>query len=262
MGHRSSGNKSRDALPHDGFNRSDHALVVIGGHPPDRRVLGHLPLTQNVVCADSGLDHALRLGLTPSAVVGDMDSVDASNLNAVRLKGCAIVEHPADKDLTDTELAIAHAVTSGCRRLTVVWGGGDRIDHVLGVIASLGHPSLADLDSLTAWVAVDRVDVVHAGRELVVDQPCDTTISLIPIGSSDAVVTTRGLKWNLQNVHLPAHSAKGVSNVVIDRPCSIASVSGVIAVVVPGTLDDVRRVSDENSESAGARNSSGGRHAR
>lgn len=221
----------------DGASRDDRALVVIGGHPPDRRILGHLPDSTTVICADSGLDHALRLGLEPTAVIGDMDSVSGASLELARSMGCAVIEHPADKDLTDTELALAHAVDIGCRHITVVWGGGDRIDHVLGVIAALGHPRLADLDSLTAWLAADRLDILHPGRELVVDHRPETLISLLAIGSLESVVSTSGLKWDLDDASLSSRSARGVSNVVMSRPCRIVSRRGVIAVVTPGWLE-------------------------
>lgn len=48
-------------------NQEFHALIVIGGDQPDLRALAHIPKDATVICADSGLDHALSLGLTPHA---------------------------------------------------------------------------------------------------------------------------------------------------------------------------------------------------
>lgn len=218
------------------------AIIVIGGHPPDRRVLDVLPLGLDVICADSGLDHALRLGLVPTTVIGDMDSVSDANLAAARSAGCSIVEFPPHKDSTDTELALRYAIESGVRRLTLVWGGGDRIDHVLGVISALGHPRLAELESLDAWLASDHIQILHSSREIVADHLPETTVSLLPIGSGETVVTTRGLRWNLQSALLSADSARGVSNVVEESPYWIRCESGVVAIVVPGSLSDTDSV--------------------
>lgn len=229
----------RGDRPHEGSDGS--AVVVIGGHPPDRRVLGSLPIVRDVICADSGLDHALRLGLVPTTVIGDMDSVDPCSLETARSLGCAIVEHPRDKDFTDTELALSHAVRAGHSDITVVWGGGDRIDHVLGVIAALAHPNLGSLDGLRAWIAADRVDVLHPGRDILAEHRLETTLSLLAIGTRDSVVTTSGLKWDLDKAQLSADSARGLSNVVIASPCSIRCDAGVTAVVVPGLLDSAHR---------------------
>jgi thiamine pyrophosphokinase len=216
----------------------DHSVIVIGGHPPDSRILGVLPSRHRVICADSGLDHALRLGLTPDVVIGDMDSVDHSSLAKARAMDCTIIEHSVDKDFTDTELALEYAIRIGSRDITLVWGGGDRIDHVLGVIAALGHDHLAALDSVRAWIATDRIDVVHAGRNLVTDNAVDTTISLITLGTRNAVVTTRGLKWDLNAGTLTGDRARGVSNLVVSSPCSIHCQSGTLAVISPGYLSD------------------------
>lgn len=214
-----------------------HAVIVLGGHPPDRRVLGVLPSSPTVICADSGLDHALRLGLEPHVVIGDMDSVDPSNLSSARARECEILVHPPEKDFTDTELALSYVVDAGFDRVTLLWGGGDRIDHVLGVVAALGHRRLADLDRLDAWIAADRLHVVHAERELRLDHAANTTLSLISIGTGDAVVTTNGLKWNLTDEPIDSTRARGLSNLVESTPCSIRCETGVAAVVVPGALD-------------------------
>ena len=119
------------------------AVVVIGGLAPDRRLSSILVRPTIVVAADAGLHHAIDLGLRVNAVVGDMDSVDHAILTGAELNGVEVVRSPRDKDLTDTELALRHAASRGATRITVVTGGGGRLDHQLGVIASLAHRDLA-----------------------------------------------------------------------------------------------------------------------
>lgn len=223
---------------HDGD--TDHAVIVIGGHPPDRRVLGFLPAVHTVICADSGLDHALRLGLDPRIVIGDMDSVDPSSLSTIRTRNCEIHEHPTDKDFTDTELALEFAVTRGFHTVSLVWGGGDRIDHVLGVFAALGHRRLARLDRLEAWIATDKIDVIHAGRRVCFDYRADTTVSLLALGP-ESMATTTGLKWNLDSDLVALDRARGLSNVVVSSPVSIHCDEGVVALVTPDLLSENRR---------------------
>lgn len=215
-----------------------HGIIVLGGHPPDRRVLDVVPVAHGIVCADSGLDHALRLGLTPTAVIGDMDSVDAHSLEVARSLDCDIVSYPTHKDATDAELALTHVLDAGYRHVTVVWGGGDRIDHVLGVFAALAHPRLGGLDSLTAWIASDRIDIVHEGHSLISEAAPGTTVSLISLGTRDTVVSTTGLQWDLERARLASDSARGLSNVMISIPVTIHAHQGVTAVVTPGCVAD------------------------
>ena len=48
--------------------------------PLDPLAVGAVPAGAYVVAADGGLDHALAAGLTPDALVGDLDSVSAGGL--------------------------------------------------------------------------------------------------------------------------------------------------------------------------------------
>jgi hypothetical protein len=49
-------------------------VVVSGGAPPDPQAALAVPLGPRVIAADSGLDHALALGLEVEIAVGDFDS--------------------------------------------------------------------------------------------------------------------------------------------------------------------------------------------
>lgn len=215
-----------------------HVLLVTGGDPPHPRALEHLEGVDLVICADSGLDHALALGLRPDVVIGDMDSVGAGALEVARRDGTSIVEAPRDKDLTDTELAIAHAVENGARSLTILAGGGDRIDHVLGIVSAASHPSLAALDRVSIHLGRDLMHVVHGGRTVSLELPIGTTLSLIPLAGHAHGVTTSGLRWPLRNETLHGSAARGVSNECSHPDAVIAVESGVVAVVLPGHFSE------------------------
>ena len=111
-----------------------HALIVIGGDRPDPRALQHITPKTVVICADSGLDHALSLGLTPDIFLGDMDSVSSTGLLTSQQATWKVITYDPLKDQTDTELALQYASSQGYENITLLWGSGDRIDHVLGVV--------------------------------------------------------------------------------------------------------------------------------
>ena len=89
------------------------AVIVIGGGGIDPRVVAHLPADRMVIAADSGLDHAMELGLEVDLLVGDLDSVSQQALAEASARGTPVERHRPDKDATDTELAIAAAVERG-----------------------------------------------------------------------------------------------------------------------------------------------------
>ena len=113
------------------------AIVVAGGPliwpPPDSALLGHLrgapdaPRFDEVIAVDGGLDVALAAGLIPTLLLGDLDSVSPSALGWAKQHGIPVVEHPADKDDTDTALALAHVAATGRLAETdvVLLGGVD-----------------------------------------------------------------------------------------------------------------------------------------
>lgn len=210
-----------------------HVLLVTGGDRPHPEALVRLDDVDLIICADSGLDHALALGLRPDVVIGDMDSVGERALETARRSDTTIVEAPRDKDLTDTELAIAHALEHGTESITILAGGGDRIDHVLGIVSAAAHPDLAALESVNIRLGRDLMHVVHGGRRCSLELPVGTTLSLVPLAGHAHGVTTSGLRWPLRHETLHGSAARGVSNECSHPEVTVSVESGVVAVVIP-----------------------------
>ena len=217
-------------------HKKSHALIVIGGDRPDSRALAHIPSDATVICADSGLDHALALGLMPTVFLGDMDSVSPGALANSQSETWTVISYDPLKDQTDTELALQYASSQGYENITLLWGSGDRIDHVLGVLAALSHESLSNVQNLVAWIGADRVEILHAPRSYNDQVLIGTTVSLMPLGPSVAGVTTTGLQWNLNHELLAPQSARGVSNIAVLSDINIDIDTGVLALVYPGFL--------------------------
>jgi thiamine pyrophosphokinase len=206
-------------------------VVVIGGGPLSTRAIA-AAADATVIAADSGLDHALAAGLQPSLLVGDLDSISESGLAWAQHHGVDIERHPVDKDLTDTELALEVAARYGTEGVLVMGGVGDRLDHLLGTIVALGRPSLAAQSSVSAWLGDTHLHVACAGRTVHLDDPPGTTFSVLSLHGEATGVSVTGARWSLADATLPAGSALGVSNVVVDA-VEVRCAIGVLTVVVP-----------------------------
>ena len=213
---------------------SSHTLIFIGGDPPHPNVRQHLPTDAYVIAADSGYAHAIAMGLVPNELVGDMDSITAVDLSDARNSSILISQFPANKDLTDTEIAIASAIARHSSHVTVVSGGGDRFDHVLGMVHSLS--SCAGTVDTTLLIGTARVSYVSYTREFLLDTQPGEIVSLIPIGG-DATVTTTGLQWELNNDTLQSFASRGVSNIATSNSVSISVTNGCLAVIQPFFLN-------------------------
>ena len=75
-----------------------------------------LQLGDRIVCADAGARHARRLGLMPDLVVGDLDSIEADDRDWLVQNGVQVITYPHDKDQTDLELALQHALPENPQR--------------------------------------------------------------------------------------------------------------------------------------------------
>ncbi len=210
------------------------AAVVTGGEALHPDVLGLLDHADLVVAADSGLDRLWDLGRLPDLVVGDLDSVTPTALATARHHDVPVDAHPTDKDATDTELAILAALERDCASVTVVSGGGDRLDHLLGWLSVLSSPALAHLAHLDAWCGSTHVHVLHGPRthQWTGDAPGDV-VSLLPWGGDCHGVTTHGLRWSLVDASLSASSSRGVSNEIVLDTATVSLTTGVLAVVRP-----------------------------
>ena len=212
-----------------------HAIVVIGGDPPDPRVRARLPHPAYVVAADSGFDHAVALGIDVDLLVGDLESLSAAGLARAEALGVPIERHPTEKDATDIELAIDAAVRDGADAVTVVTGGGDRLDHLLVGILLLGHPMLADRPA-DAWIGPAHLTGLHGPGTVTVSGRPGQLVSLVPIGGDAVGITTVGLAYPLADETLTAATTRGVSNVLLDATATITLTAGSLLVIQPEAL--------------------------
>lgn len=214
---------------------SDMVLVVTGGDPVDP---AHVPVGvpgMQVVAADSGIEHALALGLRVDVAVGDFDSVDPAALEAVREAGAVADAHPAAKDATDLELAMAVAVGLGARHVHVLGGHGGRLDHLLANALLLAAPAFADVRT-TAQMGPARVAVVRSESEATLEGPVGDLVTLLPVRGPAVGVTTSGLLYPLAGEDLAPGTTRGVSNELVAAIATVALSAGVLLAVQPGEL--------------------------
>ncbi|MGZ4676235.1 MAG: thiamine diphosphokinase [Acidimicrobiia bacterium] len=215
-----------------------HALVFAGGDPPDARAVDdHVALIAAgdcvVIAADSGVAHALALDLPIHLVIGDLDSADPDHVGRATAAGARIDTHPADKDMTDLELALHAARDLGASEVTVLGAGGGRLDHLIANLLLLAHVDYADL-AIEADLADARVTVVRGRRTL--DGAAGSTVTLLALGGPARGVTTTGLRWALHGDELIPASTRGVSNEIASPPATVHVESGVLLAVQPRSV--------------------------
>ena len=181
-----------------------------------------------IVCADGGTRHALALGLTPSVIIGDLDSILEEEKRKMKEDGVQILQYPRDKNETDLELALNYAIESGAHEIIVIAAQGNRLDQTLGNLALLTNVQLSTLN-----VKLDdgmEEAFFCRGRSEVRGRRGDL-VSLIPWGSGVSGVRTEGLRWPLSNETLFPHKTRGISNEMLDEVAEIQITSGLLLVI-------------------------------
>lgn len=218
-------------LPDASASQPRRVIVLAGGEWARPRLVRPLATDARVIAADGGLELAGALDLDVDLVVGDLDSVDPTQLAEVAAAGARIERHPVDKDRTDLAIALDAVAADGPAQVTVIGGHGGRLDHLLAGVSLLASPAYAAL-SITALMGPAIVTVIRDAAELI-GEPGEL-ISLVPIHGAAAGVTTRGLRFPLTDGELSAGSSQGVSNVFAEEIAQVRRSAGVLLAIQPG----------------------------
>jgi thiamine pyrophosphokinase len=206
------------------------AIIFANGKFPDPSSARDLLRPDDlVIAADGGTRHALAAGVTPDAVIGDLDSLSPEEQAQVEEAGSRIVRFSPHKDETDLELALQYAVRAGATEIIVLAALGGRLDQTVANLLLLAMPELGGIDvhvvegAQTAFLIQDQA--------LIEGQPGDT-VSLIPLRGDAVRVTAEGLEWPLQEDTLCFGPARGVSNVLRAEQARVRVQQGLLLCVI------------------------------
>jgi thiamine pyrophosphokinase len=206
-------------------------IIFANGELPDpNRARLLLRADDYILCADGGTRHALALSIQPNLIIGDMDSAEREQLKTLRDADVPIELFSHDKNETDLELAINHAIDLKPEQIVIIGALGGRLDQTLGNIALLtglrpsGHDFDVRLDDGVEEVFIcrDRAQV-HGSR--------GDLVSLIPWQGAVMDVRTENLKWPLKSETLYPDKTRGISNELLGKTASVSIGSGLLLVV-------------------------------
>jgi len=185
----------------------------------------YLAAATAVIAADGGSKHLWRLGHLPDAVIGDMDSLPQQSRQWLVDADVPLIVAPVNKDETDLELALLHAVAHYDEEILIFAAFGGRLDQTLANILLLAHPALAErrIELLTPY---ERAWLVTAESEI--RGEIGDTVSFIPLGGEVLVRQTHGLQWTLKDEILAFGPARGVSNEMTSQVAEVSVESGTL----------------------------------
>lgn len=178
-----------------------------------------------IIAADGGQNRAREFGLQPDCVIGDFDS---TTLNEDF--DCLYITYPAEKDLTDTEAALTHALEKGCRNVILLGGMGGRLDHTMGNIGLLDK-YYNSFDHMEFIDGKNRMELLKdSGRTLKRDGRYKY-FGLVSLNAEASGIDIRGAKYELTGASLERASTLGVSNEFSEDTVDIYVREGTLLIV-------------------------------
>ena len=169
--------------------------------------------TLPLIAADGAANALIANGLKPSVIVGDCDSVRAELLE----------QYPhvcnRSQDTTDFEKAFAYLKKENLLPAIVVGMSGGCLDRILSNVFIFSQT-----DAL--FLSNTQIGFALKGRKTF-DWEVDTKVSLF--GCPHAIVTSHGLKWELNRTELTFGGFQSCSNRVQTSPLTL-DVEGKILV--------------------------------
>lgn len=196
---------------------SSSVLIANGKKPRNKKIIEILKNAKNVICIDNGYELASELNITPSVVIGDLDSVDITKIS----KDILIIKDE-NQNTNDLEKTLNYCLRKNIRDIILVGATGERDDQNLATLLI----SLNYIDQLNIEILSDLYSIKFVNSEREFEAIPMREVSLISIDKENTI-TTQGLKYNLEKSKLSS-ATHGISNYSIEKKFSISCSSPLI----------------------------------
>ena len=193
------------------------AFIYTGGRINEKNITEHPKGDDIVIAADSGYKNARLLGERPQIVLGDFDSLGSAELP----EGIEILQVPAEKDFTDTQLAVDTAVKKGVDEIIIIGGLDGRLDHTLSNLSILEdlyqkriHAHITNGYNRIRYINSTSTLIARSGFKY---------LSIICLSKKAKGVSVEGCKYSLANAKLTKDFQFAVSNEITGN-CALISV--------------------------------------
>jgi thiamine pyrophosphokinase len=181
-----------------------------------------------LICCDGGARHLKAASMMPDVLMGDMDSLDGEQLANYERLGVKIIKYPANKDFTDTALALDYAMSLQPESIDI-WGAqGGRTDHAL---ANLFLLLKARQSGIKTRLMDEYCETFVAGDETFFAKSAGCLVSLIALSPTVEGVTLQGFLYPLAGGTFRMSESRGISNIIQADRASIRVGSGHLLVI-------------------------------
>jgi thiamine pyrophosphokinase len=205
---------------------AESTVAVLVANAPIRwspNLAARVAAARPLLAADGGANHLARLGLRPTAVIGDLDSMSDETRSWLG-EDCLIQK--IDQDRTDLEKAIEYAFDElGVQSMTVLAALSGRTDHDLANLGLLARLAMGDR---LVFESQDQRVLAVAGEANLAATPGETW-SFWTFDPS-VRVDIEGVRWPVTDAALDAGRSPSISNQAVSDEIRIRTMGGAVIV--------------------------------
>lgn len=177
--------------------------------------------------ADSGAIHLLKRNMTPDYITGDLDSISATERKDYHEALLDAVQVSAEKDETDTYLALLKAVELNPTSIEVIGVTGGRLDHYQAILQDVFHFQTVHPNiQFTIRDKFNSMYFLYPGEHRVYKTHY-TYCSFFSFSGHVENLTLQGFKYPVSEDTLYIGSSRFTSNEILDESGSIRFSSGI-----------------------------------
>jgi len=201
-------------------------LILANGQFPNKKEILYLKKNgfETIICADGGANSAFKLNIIPDLIIGDLDSIDEQVLKFYESK--TKIKKVKRQNDTDVEKALKYAISKNCREVILLGATGDRLDH-----------SFCNLGIALKFDDKIKINILHQKSFLSV-RSGNVTLKTIPKEiislygfDSKTKITSKGLKYELNNEELPFGVRESTSNQAVGGEVNLKIKGGKIFII-------------------------------
>jgi len=213
-----------------------NCVVVCSGGPSKEVVdFKQLPFHRDEVIfigADRGALYLLEEGILPNEAIGDFDSLTLEELNFMKLKVSKVTELQAEKDETDTHIAILTALDYKPDEVIVTGITGGRLDHYEAALhdicrLQLENPSII----LSIQNNQNIIRFLPAGTHQINYNDHYKYVSFFSFGEHVKNMTLHGFLYNVEHEYMNIGNAKFTSNELKEQTGTISFTAGICLMI-------------------------------
>ena len=185
-----------------------------------------------LIAADGGYNAIAEMGLTPTVLLGDFDSIDKLP------KEVEIIKFPVRKDYTDMHLCYLEGKNRGADTFYLYGGTGGRADHTFANYSLLLY--MREQGDFGYLIDGESFSFVIKDERITLPPLCCEVISVFAFGQ-DATVSIKGLEYECEKLTISPALPVGVSNSSKDCYGEIEVHSGAALVIVRGDFENFKK---------------------